>query len=226
MDLVDLSIDAAEGTGLEELLLPLVSSASICAGEHAGSRDETLRVVELCQTFGVVYGAHPGYPDRENFGRRSMDDEEILDAKESLIFQTLWLKAIGARYVKPHGAFYNQSTKKGVAFDTLVSVLQESQLHLLGLPDSEHPLAAELAGVGFVPEGFIDRAYTDSGQLVPRENVGAVIDDPKVASIQAVRLVARVCSLCVHADSPSSELMLRAARVALEEAGYKIEAWA
>jgi UPF0271 protein len=203
-----------------------VSSASICAGEHAGGKEESSRVVELCQKLGVVCGAHPGYPDRETFGRRFLDDKAILEATASLINQTLWLKAMGARYVKPHGAFYNQSAKKGVAFETLVLILQESQLPLLGLPDSEHPRAAEVAGVGFAAEGFIDRAYTASGELISREKSGALIDDPQVAGAQAVRLAARVDSLCVHADSPSSEAMLRAASEALKEAGYKIKAWA
>lgn len=226
---IDLNADAGEGLPieLERALFEAVTSASIACGFHAGSAGIMRRTLALARELGVRTGAHPSYPDRENFGRVSMKMRpgpliDCIGEQVSMLQEAALETGQKISYVKPHGALYNDA-----AADEEVARALATVCGLLGLPMM---LLAGSPTIGLLPgdappvigEGFLDRAYTAHGTLVPRTEAGALITDPAVAAEQAVRLVPSVESLCVHSDSPSAPDLARAARAALEAAGYEI----
>jgi 5-oxoprolinase (ATP-hydrolysing) subunit A len=206
---IDLNADLGEGFPNDRNLLELVTSASICCGAHAGSPEvirQTLRDASACK---VVVGAHPGYQDREGFGRRdqklapSVVRQLILDQLGTLIRLAAQIN-VEVVYVKPHGALYNQAQRQ---LDVAVPVVLAAGifgLPLLGQPGTVLEAEALERGVPFVPEGFPDRRYDASGSLVPRSEPGAILDDPAEIEAQVLRLVSegRVATLCIHGDDP------------------------
>lgn len=209
---------------MDDSLLDLVTSANIACGGHTGD-DQSMRTAVVASVErGVRIGAHPSYPDRENFGRVSIGLSPS-DIRTSITEQIARLVKIAHRegaqvaYIKPHGALYNDAGKDAVA-ETLLEVARRFRLPLMVLAGS--PL--EGAGVPIIKEGFIDRAYTSQGTLRSRSEPGALIDDPRVAAAQALALAPRVDSLCVHSDTPRALELLQAARAAIEEGGYEISA--
>ncbi|MGB6318151.1 MAG: LamB/YcsF family protein, partial [Litorimonas sp.] len=204
MKTIDLNADIGEADtpewqASEAAILAHISSANIACGGHAGDAASMRRTVRGALENGVSIGAHPAYPDRENFGRRSLVlDKDIGEAElaESLSAQIRQLADIasgeGARlvHVKPHGQLYNDAVgdarKAALIARTIASV--DADLILLGGPNSEMGRAAAAHGLGFVAEGFIDRRYSDDGHLVPRSVPGAVIADQADRLDQARRL--------------------------------------
>lgn len=173
---------------------------------------------------GVRVGAHPSYPDLANFGRVSvsMAPEQIA---ASVVGQVERLIEIAGRlgaevsYIKPHGALYNDAAKSGPIGEAVLAAGARLSLPLMVLAES--PLA-HAAPQSAIAEGFIDRAYASEGSLLPRSEPGALITEPAAAAEQALRLAPAVESLCVHSDTPGALELLRAARTALERAGYQI----
>lgn len=221
---IDLNSDLGEGADVDDSLLDLVTSANIACGGHTGD-DQSMRTAVVASVErGVRIGAHPSYPDRENFGRVSIGLSPS-DIRTSITEQIARLVKIAHRegaqvaYIKPHGALYNDAGKDAVA-ETLLEVARRFRLPLMVLAGS--PL--ESTEVPTIREGFIDRAYAPEGTLRPRSEQGAFIDDPRVAAAQALTLAPRVDSLCVHSDTPRALQLLQAARAALEEGGYEISA--
>ncbi|MGO9600606.1 MAG: 5-oxoprolinase subunit PxpA [Isosphaeraceae bacterium] len=208
---IDLNADLGEGCPSDESLLERISSASVCCGAHAGDVASIRQTMRLAALRGVVVGAHPGYPDRAHFGRRERNirPEEV----ENLILeQTVTLRqlaeAVGCsiRFLKPHGALYNQAQRQDAVAEGVIAAAERLSLPLLGQPGTILERLAVSRGVRFVPEGFPDRRYRDDGLLVPREEPGAVVDDPAEIDAQVVRLVRelRVLTLCIHGDAPSA----------------------
>jgi UPF0271 protein len=229
---IDLNADLGEGMD-DAAILPYLTSANVACGQHAGSPALMDRTIQLALENGVRIGAHPGYADRENFGRTNLDlpDDEL---KALVLYQLGALdalaKARGAKlvHVKAHGALYNQAAKDpklAKAFAEAVKAYDPS-LVLVGLAGGQQLEAARNAGLQTAGEAFADRLYADDGSLVPRTQPGAVLHDPKDAAAQAVRLArsGRAQTICLHGDTPGAAAIARAVREALEQAGVTIVA--
>lgn len=193
---IDLNADLGEGCDNDEMLLTLVSSANIACGWHAGDANTMRQSVRWAIANQVAIGAHPSFPDRENFGRSAMQlpPEEIISG---VLYQLGALDAIvraeGGRmvHVKPHGALYNQAAKDPLLADAICSAIHSfnPQLILFGLAGSELIRAAARAGLSAVEEVFADRAYNADGSLVNRSLPGAMVEDEAQAIAQTMSLV-------------------------------------
>jgi len=252
MTTIDLNADLGEGFGIYRLpqepeLLSLVTSANIACGGHAGDPIVMRETVALAQARGVAIGAHPGYPDREGFGRRELGASPA-EVAALVITQVGALAAVCAaagarlRYVKPHGALYNRLARDWPAATAVAEAIfaVDPALLLLGLDGSLMIRAAEDVGLRGVREAFVDRGYLPDGSLVPRGEAGALLDDPDLVAERALRMVAehhvvaidgtrRLLhpeSLCTHGDGPHAALLVRAVRQRLEGAGIGIAPFA
>lgn len=229
---IDLNADVGEGGEQDAALFAAgISSANVACGAHAGDDVSIAACCALAKRHGVALGAHPGHADREGFGRREC--ALAPDAARLLLREQLRRLAAGAfaeglrvAHVKPHGALYHQANRDA----GLASILAEvaagecAGAALVGPPDGALRQAAAQAGLRFIAEGFIDRAYLSDGALVPRSEPGAILTDDAQSIAQALRLAAagRVDTLCVHGDNPDALRLLRAARAALATAGFRI----
>ena len=230
--LIDLNADLGEGTGTDAALMTLITSANVCCGFHAGDADAARATLELAAGHGVAVGAHPGYADRENFGRREL---ELTDRQVA----TLAIHQIGAlvglsricrsyvRYLKPHGALYHQACRDPSYAKPLVAAAFLYGLSIVGLPGSQIEVAAAAVGLPFVPEGFADRRYRPDGTLVPRSEPDAMIDDAKDAVEQVEWLVRErgVRTVCVHGDTPGAVDFARSLRESLGARGHAFGAF-
>jgi len=243
---IDLNCDLGESFGRYSLgddaaIMPLITSANIACGFHAGDASVMQATVRLAKKHGVVVGAHPGWPDLQGFGRRDM----ALSPKET---EALVLYQIGAlaafakaegmelRHVKPHGALYNQSAKDaGLAEAVARAVKRFSvELALVGLAGSRSVEAARGMGLRVLEEGFPDRGYTPDGQLIPRSQAGAILPSVEAVAAHAVSLAMdgialgekriRVDTLCLHGDNAHAAENARRVRSALETAGVEVAA--
>lgn len=252
MPTIDLNADLGEGYGRwqvadEAAVLPLVSSASIACGFHAGDAVTMRASVRSAAALGVRVGAHPGYPDLLGFGRREMAASPA-EVTAYVLYQVGALAAIcraegvPLRYVKPHGALYNRA-----ATDPLIAAavaegvcLAGDHLMLLGLAGSALVTAGRNAGLHSIGEAFADRAYLADGTLVPRTRPGAVLTDPEQVVMQALDIVTNervrtldgdtvdvhASSLCVHGDNPHAPALLAALRTRLAERGITVSSFA
>jgi UPF0271 protein len=249
---IDLNSDLGEGAGTDARLMPLITSASIACGAHAGDGNTMRDAVALAVTHGVAIGAHPGYPDRENFGRIPLDMEAkaLIDeiARQIGLLRTI-VDASGAklRHVKAHGALYNQAERDlNIAEAIAIAVSQDRQrtgerVVVFAPPGSAMLQRARAAGLPVAREGFIDRAYEPNGTLRSRRLPGALHTDPKVAAAQALSLVRdggvrtfdgsflelEVDTLCLHGDTPGAPEIASQVRRVLAEAGVQVRplAW-
>lgn len=230
-------------------MLKLATSANVGLGEHAGSREITEETVARCREAGVRVGAHPGYPHRPSMGRDPVPPGEQKRYFDSIFVQTQWFVNVhGADYLKPHGAFYNETaivlpegwrTEKdaptpygqegiflaqhpGVQF--LMMLLRVYKLPLMGLDRTAHAEIARRASKGFFREGFADRVYRDNGTLMPRDRPGAVIKDLDRVAAQALKLAPKVDSICLHGDGPDALVFAERVRKTLEDAQYEVGA--
>ncbi len=204
---IDLNADLGEGFPWDFLLLDRVTSASVCCGEHAGDRDIMIRTLANGVARGVVLGAHPGYQDREGFGRRERKASEQ-DAKRLVVEQTIALidlaDDVGAtiRFIKPHGALYNQAVREREIALGVVRAAAELGLPLVGLPGSEVESIARELSVKFFREGFPERRYTSEGGLVHRSQSNAVLTDLCEIEQQTLSLLEMdIDTLCIHGDA-------------------------
>lgn len=245
---IDLNADVGESYGAwtmgqDEVLLPMVTSANVACGAHAGDPLVMDRTIALCARLGVAVGAHPSYPDRDGFGRRDM--EMTADELEASILAQVGALAAIARgrgieltHVKPHGALYNTAAQTPALAETIArAVLRFSaDLVLVGLAESVGLEAWSAAGLRVASEAFADRAYERDGSLRSRRLPGAVLADPAAAAAQAVSLVVdgrvlaidgswvavQADTICLHGDTPNAPLYAAAVRAALEAAGVEI----
>lgn len=231
MDPIDLNADLGEGIGSDADLLPLVSSANISCGCHAGDPLTMWHTLRLAVEHHVHIGAHPGYPDRDHFGRRELErDSDHLFAELTYQIGALMglAQTVGGTvgYVKPHGALYNQACRDIRYAVPIVAVAKHFGLGVVGLPNSELARACE-GQCEFFPEGFADRRYRDDGSLVPRSEPNAFVTDPDEALQQVERLITlqRIRTICVHGDNPRAIDFVRLLREALTRAGYPIQAF-
>jgi UPF0271 protein len=230
---IDLNADLGEGSGSDADLIPLITSVNVCCGLHAGGPGEIARTLQLAKSWGVVAGAHPGYADRDHFGRR----EQNLDKPEFLALCLYQLGAIDAvaraigstiRYVKPHGALYNQVCREPTLADWFVEAVAPWGWPVVGLPHSALAAACDKLQLPLIAEGFADRRYRPDGSLVPRSEPGAFLDDPHEAVEQVEWLIRKrgVRTLCIHGDNPHALAFAQAVRNALVARGYTLRAFA
>lgn len=224
---IDVNADLGEGQdAYDKALLGMISSANIACGGHAGDESTMRRVVQAALEHGVRIGAHPSYPDRQNFGRASMMID-LLNLKESLVEQIQSLievassKGTSVEYIKPHGALYNDAAASDEIASLIFDLAERFSLRVMALEGS--PMAMTHPD-RVIREGFVDRGYREGSGLIPRDEPGALITDPEAAAAQALRLAPNVDSLCVHSDTPNAPMILRAAREALIREGYTISA--
>jgi UPF0271 protein len=225
---IDLNCDLGEGCAFDTDLMALVTSANIACGFHAGDPGTAFTALKEVARFGIRAGAHPGFPDREHFGRRDLvrTEQQIF---EDCVYQVGALaglaKAAGLtlHHLKPHGALYNLACRDDAYARPVVAAAAVFGLPLLGLPGSR--LQALCAGrCPFVAEGFADRRYQPDGTLVPRSQPNALIVEPAEA-VQQVEWLLRehgVRTICVHGDNPHAVAFVRALRAALTTAGHRL----
>lgn len=238
---IDLNADLGEGFGRWTLgddgaLLPLITSANVACGFHAGDPSIMRRVCQRAAELGVAIGAQVSYRDLAGFGRRRMD-VPAAELTAEILYQIGALQAFAGaagssvRYLKPHGALYNAAAVDVEVAGAVVEAitLYGSGLSVLTLPGSALATLAAQAGVRVVAEGFADRNYLADGSLAPRSRPDAVLHDPQLIAARAVAMVvdgtvtaldgtsipARIDSLCVHGDTPGAVGIARAVREAL-----------
>ncbi|MDQ6758717.1 MAG: LamB/YcsF family protein [Acidobacteriota bacterium] len=236
MKSIDLNCDMGElpeaiADGQQERLMRYLTSVNVACGGHAGDKTSMATTIRQASQWDVRLGAHPGYPDRLNFGRVEMHLtlEQIAD---TVFQQVTGFAAIAAHYqvpvfhVKPHGALYNQAVRDtGIAAAIAEGVKRWRQdVTLVGLADS--PMLAVFRGAGFTvaAEAFADRRYEPDGTLRSRRFPDALIHDPESAAEQAWRIVEKRCvtasdgselpidaqTICIHGDTPGAEQILKA----------------
>jgi UPF0271 protein len=242
---IDLNADLGEGAPNEKALLPLVSSASIACGFHAGDASSMRLSLEAAHAAGVAVGAHPSLADRENFGRTELPvaPNEIFDlvAYQLGAFQGM-ATALGIRtnHVKPHGALYNMAARDPALAEAVVAAIRavDAALILFAPGGSELADAAEAAGLRIAREVFADRNYLASGALVPRSRPDALLHDPAAAAARVLRMLregvvqavdgrdvaVQAETVCVHGDTPEAVAFARQLRRHLAEAGLSIRA--
>jgi UPF0271 protein len=232
---IDLNADLGEGVTDDAGLLQVVTSANVACGYHAGDVETMTAVCEEAAGRGVVVGAQVSYDDREGFGRRRLDVaydvlRDQVAAQVEVLDDIAHQAGTVVAYVKPHGALYHRVAEDP---EQARAVLDGSgSLPVLGLPGTLIlDLAAE-RGRATWREGFPDRAYVaereggtvGEGGLVPRDQPGALVEDPDEVAARAVALArsGRVDSVCLHGDSRGAVATARAVRAALEAVGVEV----
>jgi UPF0271 protein len=219
---MNLNSDLGEGAGAEEAILPLVDSANVACGAHAGSVSISIATAWRCREMGVEVGAHPGFDDREQFGRVELP----LSAKEIealVAFQVGGLAAVvPIAYVKAHGALYHRCQRDPDAADALARVAKAHGVGVLGQPGFEILAAAERAGIPGYREGYADRRLMPDGSLAPRTQPGALLNS-EAAAKQAVTLARSggFDTICLHGDTEGAAELAAKVRQALHDAGVE-----
>ena len=206
---IDLNADLGEGMPWDRLLLDRVTSANICCGAHAGDPDAIASTLRAAYARGVTIGAHPGYPDRANFGRapRQTNEIEVYNLIVSQVEDLRRLAPPGAaiRYLKPHGALYNQAQRDPMIARGAVRAASDLRLPILGMPGGEVERLAGEFGLRFIAEGFADRRYTPDGALAPRTRPDAMLTEPEDIEKQLAWLLDQgIATICVHGDHQDS----------------------
>ena len=210
-----LNLDAGEHDDERPELWRLADVVCIACGGHAGDEASMQRVLAAAR--GV--GAHTSYPDREGFGRRTIE-MALPDVTATIVEQCARLAALATvAYVKPHGALYHDANASlplaAALLDGAMRVLGAGVI-VIGPPHGRLREAAEAAGLRYLREGFADRAVRPDGSLVPRSEPGALVTDPAVAAARVRELAADHDTVCIHADTPGSLAIARAVRQAVD----------
>jgi UPF0271 protein len=231
---LDLNCDLGEGCGGDAAIMPYVTSASIACGGHAGDESTMRETVALARHHGVAIGAHPGFADREHFGRRELD-LPLGDVASLVTAQIMALQAIApVVHVKPHGALYNLAARDPAVARAIAEAVRAcgEDLILVGLSGSELTKAGAETGLRVAHEVFADRTYRFDGSLTARSRPDALIGDSATAVAQAILLAQegvvrtvdgtlkplRADTLFLHGDGPNAVRMARRLHAALKAA--------
>ena len=243
--IVDLNADLGEGCANDQALLQLVSSANIACGFHAGDAQTMRQSVRWALQYGVAIGAHPSFPDRENFGRTRMQlPAETVYAQ--VVYQLGALAAIARAeggvmvHVKPHGMLYNQAAVEPELAQAIARAVKavDPTLRLVGLAGSELIRAGEEQGLVTRQEVFADRGYQADGTLVPRGQPGALITSDELALAQTLEMVrhhrvrtldgtwaaVRAETVCLHGDGEHALEYARTLRQRFAVEGINVSA--
>ena len=246
---IDLNSDLGESfgrytLGLDDQIIPLVSSANVACGQHAGDPMVMRDTVRMAADAGIAIGAHPGYPDLQGFGRRDMNLSPD-EAYSYMLYQIGALQAFCAaagvplRHVKPHGQLYNHAAIDPELAAALAQAVRDvdDRLVLVGLANGALVDEGRKLGLTTAEEFFTDRNYTDEGKLVNRndpaalirseeeaiERVKNAIRDGSILSVNGKLIDLHPDTICVHGDSPTALAFVRRTREALEEDGIAIK---
>jgi UPF0271 protein len=250
---IDLNADVGESFGKYKLgmdadIIPLISSANIACGFHAGDPKVMKLTIQVARENGVALGAHPGFPDLMGFGRRNMD-LTLAEIQDYVTYQIGALQAFavaqGAKlqHVKPHGALYNQAVQNLQIWDAIAESVAaiDPSLILFVQAGPWRPAVESIGrkhGIRLAFEFFGDREYNADGSLVSRKKTGAVIHDPHRVVEKVLRMVSRGTiisqdgvefelsaeTICVHGDNPSALNMVVKIRETLTDQGIQIAA--
>lgn len=243
MTSIDLNCDMGEGCGNDPELLRYISSANIACGYHAGDEMTMRETVRLALENNVAIGAHPGFPDKENFGRTnmSMSPKEIREivVDQISMLQEICLQSGGKlAHIKPHGALYNLSAKNEIVAGAIAEAVHkfDSDLILYGLSGSLSISAAEHVGLRTASEVFADRTYQNDGTLTSRSETNALIQASedavehvlnmvkyrRVRTVDAVMLPIQADTVCTHGDGEHAVEFAKAVHDALISNGIRI----
>jgi len=230
---IDLNCDLGEGMPNDAELMPFISSANIACGGHAGDANTMQQTVELALKYNVAIGAHPSYPDKENFGRKDLIDLSLRpeDLPDIISEQINQLKTICSRFgtrlqhIKPHGALYNRAAKdRQVCSFICKAILQlDPTLILYGLSGSEMKTEADAFNIKFASEVFADRTYQEDGSLTARSNPHALIENEDQALAQVIQMIKTgtvqslngktipilAKTICLHGDGKNAVVFAR-----------------
>jgi UPF0271 protein len=247
---IDLNADVGESfgaytIGLDAALLPSMTSVSIAAGFHGGDPSVLRATIRQAKAHGVAIGAHPGFPDLAGFGRRDMQitpaaAEDLILYQIAAVAGVARAEGVAIQHVKVHGALYNRAAVDRPLADALARAVAafDRSLVIYAPPESEMVRAADAFGLRVAREAFADRAYEPTGQLVSRQESGAVLVDPDTVAARAVRMVRdrivldrngrslpiEADTLCLHGDTPGADRIAAAVRTGLERSGIVVEA--
>lgn len=218
---IDLNCDLGEGMLYDEQLMPLISSANIACGYHAGDTDTIKRTAELCLKYNVAIGAHPGFADKENFGRKELhlsSDRyyELVTEQLEIIHKIVGSLGATLHHVKPHGALYNMAAKDKALATVIAKAVKDfnASLVLYGLSGSYSITEAEVIGLKTASEVFADRTYQPDGKLTPRSSNNALINSEQQALHQVLQMITqqtvtavndltvtiKADTVCIHGD--------------------------
>jgi UPF0271 protein len=248
---VDLNSDVGESFGIYKLgldkdLIPLISSANIACGFHAGDPSVMQHTVSIAKKHGVAVGAHPGFPDLLGFGRRNMDIS-LTEIRDYVVYQIGALQAFVAmaglklQHVKAHGALYNMGVHRVDIYEAIAKAVAGIDKDLI-LVVMSGPARKELEGIGnkygirIAFEAFADRGYNPDGTLVSRKEPGAVLGDPLAVSDRIVKMVKegkvvvrdgseielKADTVCLHGDNPAALTLVQTIRESCAVSGVEI----
>lgn len=245
MPSIDINCDLGEGCGNDAELMKCISSANIACGYHAGDAETMKRTVDLAIGNGVAIGAHPSYPDRENFGRTAME-MSLDDIREMVTDQIAaldkFVRSAGGKlmHVKPHGALYNRSARDAELAASIAEAVRDfdNTLILFGLSRSSSISEAVKVGLRTASEVFADRTYQTNGSLTPRTESNALIKNTdtaitqvldmikygRVRSTEAIMIPIVAETVCIHGDGEHAVAFARAVKSTLKENGVTITA--
>ena len=240
---VDINCDVGEGIGNEAALMPYISSCNIACGAHAGNHEIMTETIKLAMQYSVKIGAHPSFPDRENFGRKTMvmPLDELQSSIEDQIIQLRdILEKLGGKlhHVKPHGALYNLAAVDHKIAQVIINAIKNTTDNLfLYVPyNSAIQKLALKNKLKIKVEAFADRNYNSDLTLVSRKKENAIIRDDnlllshllkmiieqKVIAVDGVEVAIKADTFCVHGDNPNVVKLLKKITKKLAEKGVKI----
>ncbi len=241
---IDLNCDLGEGMQTDEQIIPLISSANIACGFHAGDSITMKQTIASCIQHHVSIGAHPSWPDKIHFGRKEMQLSSaelynIISEQLNIISQLILEQGGKLAHVKPHGALYNQSAKDPSIALTIAKAVKDfdASLLLFGLSGSYSISEAEKIGLFTMNEVFADRTYQDDGSLTPRSRPNALIDNEDMVVNQAMQMITQQTvtttsgkiipiiadTICLHGDGIHAVHFAKAISTALKQANIVIK---
>src|SRR5436853_527439 len=247
---IDINSDMGESFGAYTIgrdpgLMKSITSANVAAGFHAGDPSVLRDTIRLAKQHGVAVGAHPGFPDLVGFGRRELN-VTAKEAEDFVLYQVAAVAGVAAaegvaiQHVKPHGALFNMAVRDRPLADAIARGVAafDRSLILFGLPGSEILAAGRAAGLRVAAEVFADRAYEPDGSLASRRKPGSVIHDADAVVTRAVRMARdrtvvatdgsivalEADTICVHGDTPGSDVLAAKIRAGFEAAGITVKA--
>jgi UPF0271 protein len=246
MSSIDLNCDLGEGGGHDAAMMPLITSANVACGIHAGDVDTMREAVNLARHFGVAIGAHPSLNDRANFGRKEMK-VSYREVHLYILTQTKLLQIIAQQcgvkvgHVKPHGALYNMAARDAELADAVACAVYDvdPSLVLFGLAGSCLLDAGRARGLQVASEVFADRTYQPDRSLTPRTQPDAMITDEDTAAAQVLRMIRegvvratdgtdvsiQADTICLHGDGPAPVEFALKLNVKLKAEGFWLKAF-
>lgn len=249
MTRIDLNADLGESfgpwvMGADADMLDIVTSANVACGGHAGDSKTMFEVLTMAAEKGVSVGAHPGFEDKEGFGRRRLpltrlEIKRLIAAQVGALKGVAGLTGAQVRYVKPHGALGNWAAEDSGVAEAIAMAVKHSapDCAILAISGTELEKASKHLKIETFSEIFADRGYADNGNLVPRSEAGAIISDPEAASERLIRFFETgdmptvsggsvrldAHSICIHGDSPHAVAMGVSIRERLVQQGFVLK---